>query len=168
MELLEIVRRLISRNLPIKLLWIGEISSAERKAIHHTIQKLSLEHAVMVTGSIPHVNMVKALEMLDIFVLTSLDEGCPNACLEAMLAARPVVAFAVGALPQLIRSGDEGILLTPTDTEAFVEAVVRLYSDHVHATALGVAAQLRVLREFTPDKERAQWEACYKHAINQL
>jgi glycosyltransferase involved in cell wall biosynthesis len=164
-ELLEIVTRLRGRSIPATLLWIGEMASAERAMILSAIKDLGLNGAVVLTGRVPHMAMLSALSLLDVFVMTSLDEGCPNACLEAMLAARPVVAYAVGALPELIRSGEEGLLLAPTATDAFVDIVANLFHDRALAARLGQAAQRRVLTEFTPHRERAQWVACYKHIL---
>lgn len=167
-ELLEILARLRSQHLPVKLLWIGEIALSEQEPIFRSIKTLSLEDHITITGRLPHESMIAAMELLDVFILTSLDEGCPNACMEAMLAARPIVAFEIGALPQLIRSGKEGLLLKPTTTAAIVNAIRPLYFDRSYAANLGRAAQQRVLQEFTATKERAQWEACYEKALNSI
>ena len=164
-ELLEIVARLRKQQLPVKLLWIGEIALSELNTISQSIRSLSLQDHITITGKLPHESMIEAMKLLDVFVSTSLDEGCPNACLEAMLAARPIVAFDVGAFPQLIHSGKEGILLRLTTTSEFVDVISSLYFDNALATKLGYAAKERVLQDFTTAKERDQWESCYQLAL---
>ena len=63
------------------------------------------------------------LKSLDVFVLPSLNEGISNTILEAMAAGLPVVATAVGGTPELIQSGNNGLLVPARDYSAFSEAV---------------------------------------------
>src|SRR5204863_8391924 len=63
---------------------------------------------------------------LDVFVLPSLWEGFGLVLLEAMAAGRPIVASAVGPIPEIVVDGLTGLLVPPGDPEALAEAIVRL------------------------------------------
>lgn len=65
----------------------------------------------------------------DVFVLTSSSEGLPRAVVEAMAAGVPVVASAVGGVPELVRDGDTGLLVPPGDVAAVGVALSKLIDD---------------------------------------
>src|SRR5262249_20904979 len=69
------------------------------------------------------------LERLDIAVLPSRSEGMSNALLEYMAAGKPIVATAVGANPELIRDGVDGVLVPPGDPQALAQGMRRLLED---------------------------------------
>ena len=55
------------------------------------------------------------MPLFDVFVLPSLNEGMGRVLVEAMAAGRPVVASRVGGIPDLVRHGETGLLVTPRD-----------------------------------------------------
>src|SRR5207247_10689618 len=65
----------------------------------------------------------------DVFVLPSLSEGLPLALLEAMLAARPVVATAVGEVPTVLMGGRAGVLVPPGEAAELAGAVAGVLTD---------------------------------------
>jgi polysaccharide biosynthesis protein PelF len=86
----------------------------------------------------------------DIVALSSISEGFPYSTLEAMLCGRPVVATAVGGIPEQIEGG--GIAVPPRDPEAMGEAILSLLNDPTRCRALGLAARERAATEFSLDK----------------
>jgi glycosyltransferase involved in cell wall biosynthesis len=116
----------------------------------------------------PYVTDVKALAGLyaamDLCVFPSLWDGMPNAALEAMAAARPVVATAVGGLPEIIEHGVSGFLVAPHALEEFADdALAVLERPDAERARVGAAARARVMRDFTLEAERdavlAAWRA---------
>lgn len=87
-----------------------------------------------------------ALETASLSVLSSISEGFPIAVLEAMAAGRPVVATAVGGVPEAL-SGC-GFTVRPGDYEALATGVVRLLEDPALAASLGVRGRQRVVHAF--------------------
>jgi glycosyltransferase involved in cell wall biosynthesis len=85
----------------------------------------------------------------DVFVLPSLSEGLPLALLEAMLAARPIVATAVGEVPTVLASGHAGVLVPPADVEALANALAGVLADPARARRLGTAAAQRASEDYT-------------------
>jgi glycosyltransferase involved in cell wall biosynthesis len=88
---------------------------------------------------------------MDVAVLTSKTEGFPNAVLEAMASARPVVSAAVGGVPELIDDGHTGRLVASRDPAAFADAVLELLGDGPCAAAIGQRAAEHVRTRFSVD-----------------
>jgi glycosyltransferase involved in cell wall biosynthesis len=76
-------------------------------------------------------------------------EGFGLALLEAMLAAKPVVATRVSAAPELVVEGETGVLVPPDDADALAAAVLALLADPARATAMGEAGLARARNEFS-------------------
>lgn len=86
---------------------------------------------------------------LDIVVLPSLIEALPMCLLEAMAAGRPVIATRVGAIPRLIQSGKNGLLLDPGDVNGLAAAILRLLGDPELARRLGESGRAHVAHHFS-------------------
>jgi L-malate glycosyltransferase len=85
----------------------------------------------------------------DVFALASALEGMPISVIEAMASARPVVATAVGGVPELVVDGETGILLPTRTPEALAGAIGGLLADPERARTLGAAGHCRFEAEFT-------------------
>ncbi|HUJ11580.1 MAG TPA: glycosyltransferase [Verrucomicrobiae bacterium] len=81
---------------------------------------------------------------LDAFVLPSLSEAMSNALMEAMAAARPIVATAVGGNVELIEHERTGLLVPPADPSALAEAICTLLGDPERGRCLGQAARAKI------------------------
>jgi glycosyltransferase involved in cell wall biosynthesis len=93
--------------------------------------------------------MQRVPEMLaacDIFALASHWEGAPMAAIEAMAAGLPVVATAVGGVPDLVVDGATGLLTPPGDDAALAAALAALADDPEKRRRFGSAAGLRAVR----------------------
>jgi glycosyltransferase involved in cell wall biosynthesis len=82
-----------------------------------------------------------ALDESTMLVLPSRSEGMGRVVIEAFCRARPVVGARVGGIPDLVEDGVNGLLVEPGDTEALVDAVVRVLGDRELAERLSGAAQ---------------------------
>lgn len=87
----------------------------------------------------------------DLYVLTSDAENCPLALLEAMATGLPVVATAVGGVPEVVRDGVDGLLCPAGDVEAVTGALARLAGDPYLRKLFGAAARERILDRYTLD-----------------
>jgi glycosyltransferase involved in cell wall biosynthesis len=102
---------------------------------------------------------------LDVFVLPSLWEGFGLVLVEAMAAGRPVVASAVGPIPEIVIDGETGLLVPPDDAAALADAIVRLLREPDRAAAMGRAGRARVERELQLDTMIARTEAVYDRLL---
>lgn len=104
------------------------------------------------------------LASADLFVHPSLAEGLPLAVLEAMFAARPVVASAVGEIPTVLAEGICGRLVPPADAEELAQAIEELLADGNAAARLGERARQRARREYTLDRMMDRYLDVYQAA----
>jgi glycosyltransferase involved in cell wall biosynthesis len=92
---------------------------------------------------------------MDAFAFPSLWDGLPNAALEAMATARPVIAAAVGGLGEVIRDGESGFLVPPERLHRFADETAAVLARPAAAlAAVGARAREQVCRDFTPEAER--------------
>jgi glycosyltransferase involved in cell wall biosynthesis len=103
--------------------------------------------------------------LLDVLVVPSLTEGTPLIVLEAMAAGIPVVASAVGGIPDQIRHNEEGLLVPAGDPAALADALLELLQDPDRARSLGEAALRRADSEFNHATMVRRIEAVYRAAL---
>jgi len=84
--------------------------------------------------------------------------------LEALASARPVVASAIGALPELVREGENGFLVPPGDAARLAERLRWMAAHPREAEELGAAGRRRVLAEHDVDTHHARLRAVYREA----
>jgi glycosyltransferase involved in cell wall biosynthesis len=99
--------------------------------------------------------------LFDVSVLCSTSEAFPNSVLEAMAAARPVVATNVGGTPDAVRDGATGLLVPPSDPTQLAFAIRRLHSDPALRTTLGYAGRDAARVGYSADAVISQVEALY-------
>jgi glycosyltransferase involved in cell wall biosynthesis len=102
-----------------------------------------------------------------VFVLVSGYEGCPLSVLEAMAAGVPVVATAVGGIPELVAHGETGLLVESGRPEALAAALDELLSDPARAEALGRAGRERVRERFSREQMLAATSSLYAETITE-
>jgi len=103
---------------------------------------------------------------MDLMVFPSLWDGMPNALLEAMACGRPVLAAAAGAIPEVLRDGEEGFLLPANRLHEFAVEALRVAAlPPEELRRRGAASRERVLRDFTPDAEREALLALYRSLV---
>jgi glycosyltransferase involved in cell wall biosynthesis/protein-tyrosine-phosphatase len=88
----------------------------------------------------------------DIFALPSLSEGSPMALLEAMALERPVVASAVGGVPEIVTDNETGLLVAPKSEQALARACLDLAHNRHGAASLGAAARRTVEARFSHER----------------
>lgn len=107
----------------------------------------------------PHVDAA------DVVVLGSRWEGLPLALVEAALRARPVVATAVGGVPEIVEDGVTGLLVPHGDARAMTEAIVRLLGDPSLGRRMGRAARERALERFGALRCADEHDRLYRRAL---
>jgi glycosyltransferase involved in cell wall biosynthesis len=114
----------------------------ERAALEARAAELGLGSRTTFLGERPDID--RLLPAMDVFVLSSREEGIPNALLEAMAAGRPSVATAVGGTPEVLEGGVTGWLVPPADPAALAEALAQVMEDPAEAARRGGAARAAV------------------------
>jgi glycosyltransferase involved in cell wall biosynthesis len=144
--------------LNVKALLVGE--GQERDAITRSIRQYGLEERIMLTGYQKDVSPFH--NAFDMLVLPSLSEGMPNAALEAMMFAKPVIASRVGGIPEVVLDGETGMLVPAKNPSALADALLELIRDQQKRTMMGRAGEIRVHAEFDPRERVTKVIQLYK------
>jgi glycosyltransferase involved in cell wall biosynthesis len=102
---------------------------------------------------------------LDVAVLPSYREAQGLSILEAMALARPVVASAVGGIPEMVEHGRTGLLVPPREPNFLAQAIVKVLSDHQYADTLGKAGRDLVHERFCAELMVRAIETIYDEAV---
>lgn len=143
-----------------RLLMIGEGPRlAEAQAL-----AAQLAAPVEFIGRVSHEELLPIYAAADIFVSSSAVDIQPNTLLEASAAGLPIVATAVGGIPEMLHDGRDALLVAPDDPEALAGAVQRVLSEPGLAERLSEAAAVNAQR-FTWPAVRTQLAAVYGKAL---
>jgi N-acetyl-alpha-D-glucosaminyl L-malate synthase BshA len=132
----------------------------------HAIQRareLGLERRVCFLGE--RDALPELLAPADVFLLTSREESFGLSALEAMSCGTPVVATAVGGVPEVVLDGETGLLAPPDDQVAYAAKLKGLLFDRPRARSMGHAARKSVLDRFSRDRIVSQYEALYRRVL---
>jgi len=152
--------REVRKNRKTSLLLVGDFREAEREVQSRYLSQFGSED-IHLTGPVAQESIASYLSRMDVFVLPSLSEGCPNTLLEAMASAKPIVATKTGAIPEIIRHGENGLLVDTGDSAQISEAVLYLLDHPEKAEDMGKRA-CQDVEEFSEERERQQWRAVYE------
>src|SRR5439155_15846398 len=108
--------------------------------VNARVRELAIREACEFVGQYSEpLGRTAFMESLDVFVLPSLAEGTPNVIIEAMAHGVPVIASAVGGVPDIVNP-QSGILIPPGDADALAEAMLLLARDPQRRKEMGAAA----------------------------
>ncbi len=155
--LLTAVPRILEHHPEATFTLVGD--GPRRGPLEVLVRALGIASQVRFAGE--SADVASILREHDLFVLPSRSEAFPNALIEAMATALPVVATRVGGIPEVVRDGVNGRLVPPDDPAALAGAVVALMDDPAQAYALGQAARLDVERHYTIDRMVERFEQLY-------
>lgn len=145
------------RDLPARAVVVGD--GAMRAALEARAAELGLGDRVTFAGT--HPEAARIFRAFDAWVLSSRSEGTPNVLLEAMASGVPVVAAAVGGVPEVVTSA-EAVLAPPDDPGALAEGIRRVLVDREEAARRAAAARARLDEEFATEKWLARYQAVYR------
>jgi glycosyltransferase involved in cell wall biosynthesis len=124
----------------------------------------SLGCPVIFTGEVSDVQAFYALA--DVFVLPSHSEGSPNVLLEAMAENVPVVATAVGGVPEMVENNESALLVPPNDPTSLAASIERVLTDRELAQRLTKHAALLVDTRYTPENYVRSLVEIYREVLN--
>lgn len=101
-----------------------------RGELEQLAAQLGISDSVEFAGAVPHGRVSEYMAQAALFMHCSDNEGLPVAIVEAIRAGLPVVASAVGGVPDLVREGENGFLLAPDDAAGFGEKIELLITHH--------------------------------------
>ena len=135
----------------------------QRKELQAYVEQLGVQEHVHFLGF--RLDARAIIGLLNVLVVPSLSEGTPLVTLEAMSAGVPVVASAVGGIPEQLRHQSEGILVPPGDGLALGEAVLHLLQNPTWMQQLGEAGRQRTLSRFSFTTMLQETENVYRATL---
>ncbi len=144
--LLQALAILHKRGIPIHATLIG--AGPEAPSLEAFVATHSLQSVVTFTSALSHAETLDVLRKADLFALASFAEGIPVALMEAMSIGIPCVSTTIAGIPELIRSGQEGLLVAPGNVSALAEAIASLAADPALRKRLGASGRQRILTDY--------------------
>jgi glycosyltransferase involved in cell wall biosynthesis len=146
------LKRLCDQGVSLAHTLIGD--GEERDKVMALVKDLGLTAVAQWLGTKPHEAVLAHFQTADIFVLgcevasNGDRDGIPNVLLESMAMGVPVVATDVSGIPELVESGQTGLLVPPGQPDRLAEAMLRMLTDpELRARVIPAAAE-RVARDF--------------------
>ena len=138
----------IAKSVPESYLFIAG-DGPDKSTLELKIEQLNLSNCIRLMG---FKEDTKALySALDLFILPSHYETFGIALLEAMYCGLPVIASNVGGVPDLVRSGFNGIMVEPNNSDQLTSSILNIISDEHLRSSLGSNARISVIEKFDRD-----------------
>lgn len=162
---------LVRAGRPMRLVIVGE--GPEREALVVLADSLGVSDRVELTGVLSPAEVRTRYAAGGIFVMPAVtdwkgeQEGFGMVIVEAMAYGLPVVASRSGGIPDIIRDGENGLLVPERDVAALAGAVTRLLDDESLATRLAAAARDDIRHRFAPARIATAFDTVYRRAARQ-
>lgn len=140
------------------LLLAGPRSSDERLAAYCTRRQIDARFF----GTVPEELLARVVTASDVFCLPSYLDGLPVHVCEAMLSARPVVATAVGGIPEIVVDGETGFLVPPGDPAVLAERLRTIATDPELGARMGESGHAAAKRRLTWRANASAYDELYR------
>jgi glycosyltransferase involved in cell wall biosynthesis len=149
----------------VELLIAGE--GDERETLEQDVAELGLAGRVRFLGALPRARVVELFAAADASILSSTWENFPHTVVEALAVGTPVIATAAGGVGEVVRDGENGLLVPLGDATALGDAVRRYFGDEELRRRLHEGAAPSVA-EYSPDRIFAQLEQTLQQVARTL
>ncbi|MCK4576135.1 glycosyltransferase [candidate division WOR-3 bacterium] len=126
------------------LLIVGE--GKQREHLQELIKRLELDHSIHLLGS--RKDITEILNLIDIFVFSSIEEGLGIALIEACASGKPCIASNIGGIPEIIEDGKNGFLVPPSNSIAIADRIIKLLKDRELCDRMGMLGKRVVIKKF--------------------
>ncbi len=152
------MKQVVEKQKDAQLLIVGE--GEEEAALKALAQETGLSGNVIFVKSVS--DTARALSIIDVFVLPSINEGLGLALLEALSCAVPVVASDTGGIYSIVKDNVTGLLVPPRDSSGLAAAILKLLEDRALAHNLAANGQKLVYENFSLEEMTKKVERVYE------
>ncbi|MCA9211487.1 MAG: glycosyltransferase family 4 protein [Planctomycetales bacterium] len=145
--LVEAIARIVSsgrKNIRLRIVGGGE----DEASLKNQIRDLNLDDHIIMEGPVNQDRIRDLYSQADIFSIPSFAEGIPVVLMEAMAMEIPCVTTRITGIPELIRDGEDGLLVAPSSIEELADAITRLMDDQDLRKRLGENGRKRVTQDY--------------------
>jgi len=166
--LVEAHARAAATHPDLRLVLVGDGDA--RAELTERARALGVADTVTFAGTATRDEVSAYLAASDLVVVPSVHyggyvDGLPNVALEAMAAGKPLVATRVGGLPDLVRPGENGLLVDERDVDALAEAIVTLARDRELRTRMGDSGRALIRDSMSWDDVAERFESVFERAV---
>ena len=136
--LIQAMKKVVRHRKDVLLVIVGD--GPLKTKLQRMVNQLELNRYVMFAGARPHNEIPLWMNAADLFVMSSIREGCPVSLLEALGSGLPVVAPKIGGIPEIV-TDECGVLLHPADPDKLGEAIMQAMSRTWRRTMISSCAQ---------------------------
>lgn len=151
-------KKIKEQNPELKLYIVG--SGDYMDALKNLTKDLNLEEQVLFLGHQPNPHQL--LHFAEFSIVSSIFEGFGLITLESWYHKKPVIAFDVPALNEVIDDGSNGLLITPFQVNILAEKILHLFTDIQGAVMMGENGHHKLLRDYSLDRMTNQTLDIYK------
>ncbi len=148
--LIEAAAILVNSRLDFTITFVGD--GPDRSSLEDLCNLLSLNEVITFTGSVNHDQVKDFYNECDIFCLPSFAEGIPIVLMEAMSKKIPCVTSRITGIPELIDSGVDGVLTSPSNAEELAQALQSLIESETLRAEIGMAARDKITKKYHLEK----------------
>lgn len=130
-----------------------------REALEAEVDKVGIKERVIFAGQ--RSDIPRLLAASDLFILPTLTEALPTVLAEAMAARLPIIASAVGGVPEMVIDGQNGCLVNPSDPQELSEACIALLADFEKKKTMAAKGWQIVNKKFNIQEQIEQLTILY-------
>ncbi|MCA9117125.1 MAG: glycosyltransferase family 4 protein [Planctomycetaceae bacterium] len=154
-------RRVLSSGRDVEFLISG--AGPEEENLRRMATELKISNHVTFAPNLPDFR--QPLAAMDVFCLPSLRQGLGSIMLEAMVLGRPVIATSVGGVYSIVRDGQTGLVVPPSDSARLAERIIELLDDPARARELAETGRRTVQEQFGVEEMVARTGAVYRAVL---
>jgi colanic acid/amylovoran biosynthesis glycosyltransferase len=152
--LIRAIKSLIEQGYELELRLAGD--GPRKQELTNLANELGISDRVVFLGFLTEDEVIRELQVSDLFVLPSFVEGLPVSAMEAMAVGVPVISTNIAGTSELIEDGRTGLLVRPSDSDAIADAVIRMINDYDFRLRAAELGRKKVVAEFELDAECAK------------
>ena len=154
---------------PFRVVLAGPFDSPDvGEEVRRQIRLADVDEEIKLAGLVVGEQKERLFRDASIFVLPSYGEGLPMSMLEAMSYSLPVVATRVGAIPEVVRDGQEGFLVEPGNVEQLFTAILKLLRSKPLRQSMGNRGRARVEQNHTTTAYLRSLASIYDELLNDV
>ncbi len=162
--LLDAMARLRADSREVRLRFVGD--GPDRATLERIAIERGLGGVVGFEGAVNQDRIRELYAAADVFALASFAEGIPVVLMEAMAMTIPCVTTFITGIPELIRDGQDGLLVAPSDAEGLAAAIARLMDDAELRQRLGAAGRARVEDKYNLHRNIDRLAAIFRRRLS--
>jgi len=155
---------LYKSGLKVKLILIG--SGPDEQALKNLSLNQGVADNVIFLGHKDHAEIVRYLQIADVFIRPSLSEGLGNSFLESMAVGVPVIGTEVGGIPDFLVNNETGLFCEVRNPSSIVKAVEKYHQDHEQYLKIKINGQKLVQEKYSWDKIATQMRVIFNKMLN--